>query len=138
MNGDSERARSAARRPFSYTLICARLVRKRNQPLLPCHPSPRQRLIPILPPAILYRRYPGVIEGGFGEGAQVDGCQLAILALCECLGLAACHMRQQPISHPFPFGYGLVHQRLAAFVDGLAHYGATPEQPKSMPRRSTA
>lgn len=102
---------------FSYGVNRARFGRKRHQPSIPYQPSARQRLIPILPPAILYRCCPGVIEGGFGEGAEVDGCQLAILVFGECLGHAVRHMRQQPISQPFSFGDGLVHQRLAVGSD---------------------
>jgi len=68
------------------------------------YPTTNQRLIPILPTAILNRRYPGVIEGGFGEGAQVGGCKLAILNLLECLGLAVRHVWQQPILQPIPLG----------------------------------
>jgi hypothetical protein len=83
-----------------------------------------RRLIPILPPAILYRRYPGVIEGGFGECAQVGGCELSILVLGERLGLAVCHMRQQPSSQTIPLGYGLIGQSLAGFDEWVAHYRA--------------
>jgi hypothetical protein len=86
---------------------------------MPYHPTSRQRLIPILPSAILYRRYPSVIEGGFGESAEVDGCQLEILILGESLVLAVRHMRHQPVTYPLSFSDGLVHHSLAR---GVGHF----------------
>lgn len=86
---------------------------------MPRYPTARQRLIPILPPAILDCQYPGVIECSFGECAQVGSCQLAILVLGECLGLAVRHMRQEPVPKPFTFGDGLVDQRLAGMARSL-------------------